>query len=85
MTTTPKLGLPHLQLNSSQPEVPANALANGLDKAGNTKLPWTITGNTVTQGQLASAALLGGTPGAGFNFDLPANVARLFAVKNDSS
>jgi hypothetical protein len=28
--------------------------------------------------------VLGGTPGAGFNFDLPANVERLFAVNNDS-
>lgn len=88
MTATPNLNLTHLASNSSQPEVPVNAMADGLDNAMNGSLNWNIIGDvTCTQAQLASAMmhkLIAGSISANFNFGVPSGVKRLFAINNQS-
>lgn len=83
---TPNLDCGHIPTNPVQGEVTANAAFDCLDEGTQEAVSWTITGNeTVTQTELAAGVLhvLGGTPSA-FDFDLPAGVERIFALKNDS-
>lgn len=86
MTSTPNLGLTHLQSNSDQPEVPVNAMADGLDLAMNDWFEVDCDGGTSFSVSSANfnanhAFALTGFPTGDFNFDVPTN-KRVFSVKN---
>jgi hypothetical protein len=86
MTTSPNLGITHLQANSDQPEVPVNAAVDKLDQAGNDTVALTVTGNTIVTAIEFNEnylLILNGAPAADFTLTVPAN-KRKFAVENNT-
>lgn len=83
---TPNLNITEVTESQNQKHITINDGLTKLDEATQDSLSYTITGNTTvtaTQFEENFAHVLGGTPGAGFDFDVPAT-KRCFCVINDS-
>jgi hypothetical protein len=86
---TPNLNITHITGSQNNKETTANLAFDNLDKAMNTLLVVPITANsrTLSSAELRGAAVfrLIGTRSVAFGLIIPANIARVFAVENQTN
>jgi hypothetical protein len=84
---TDHLQIPDITATQNQKEITANSNFNLTDRALNGETPKTITGSdslTTTEARQNILIRLTGTPGAGFNLDMPDTNKRLICIQNDT-